>query len=215
MHMTHARTMVAMVVFSVALMPIVSACGGGGGSCAKVQPCGGDVLGNWAISGACFNNAALNMDIGMSCPGASINITAFNLTGSARFNADLTYNTTGTATISLRETIPVSCLTAGSVALTCAELDQQLQEDIAANPGTTQTGHCEGSNICTCTVTNGPQTISETGTYATSGTTLTFTDSAGSISSNGYCVQGNELHIVQFDMTMPMGTIQADTVLTR
>ena len=90
-----------------------------------------------------------------------------------------------------------------------------MQADIAANPSTVQTAHCAGSSICTCTVTNGPQTTSETGTYTTSGTTLTITDSDGSISSNGYCVQGNELHIVQLDMTMPMGTIEADTVLTQ
>ena len=215
MHMTHARTMVAMVVFSAALMSMVSACGGGSGSCGKVTPCGGDVVGNWTISGACFNAAALNMDIGMSCPGATVSITALSVSGSVSFNADLTYTTVGTASISVRETIPASCLAAGGGTLTCAQLDQQIQQDIAANPSSTQSGHCEGSSICTCTVTNGPQTTSETGTYTTSGTTLTFTDSAGSISSNGYCVQGDELHVVQLDMTMPMGTIQADTVLTR
>ena len=213
--MTDTRTTVAMVVFSVALMPIVSACGGGSGSCAKVAPCGGDVIGNWTISGACFNAAALNMNIGMSCPGATFNITALSVSGSASFNADLTYTTAGTATISLQETIPVSCLTAGGTALTCAELDQQLQADIAANPSSTQTAHCEGSSVCTCTLTNGPQTTSTTGTYTTSGTTISFTESDGSTSSSGYCVQGNELHIVQLDMMMPMGTIQADTVLTR
>ena len=82
-----------MVVLSAALMPIASACGGGGGSCAKVAPCGGDVTGNWTISGACFNAAALNMNIGMSCPGAAVNIRVFSVTGSASFNADLTYTT--------------------------------------------------------------------------------------------------------------------------
>ena len=204
-----------MVVLSVALAPIVSACGGGGGTCAKVAPCGGDVIGNWTISDACFNTAALNMDLGMSCPGATFNITGLSVSGSASFNADLTYTTTGTTSISVQETIPVSCLTSGGVTVTCEQLDQQLQQDIAANPSSLQTGHCTGSSSCTCTITSGPQTTSGTGTYTTSGTTLTITESDGSISSNGYCVQGNELHIVQFDMTMPMGTIQADTVLTK
>ena len=46
MHMTQTKGLVAMVVLSLALMPIVSACGGGSGSCGKVAPCGGDVVGN-------------------------------------------------------------------------------------------------------------------------------------------------------------------------
>ena len=49
-----------MVVLSLALAPIVSACGGGmAGAAAKVAPCGGDVIGNWTVSGACFNSAAV------------------------------------------------------------------------------------------------------------------------------------------------------------
>ena len=56
---------------------------------------------------------------------------------------------------------------------------------------------------------------SETGTYTTSGTNITTTDSAGSSSISAYCVQGNELHMLQVDMTMAMGKIQADLVLTK
>jgi hypothetical protein len=215
MHMTHARTMVAMVVFSAALMPMLSACGGGGGSCGKVTPCGGDVVGNWTVSGACLDSATLNMELGMSCPGAAISISRVNVSGSARFNVDLTYTVTTAASFTAQETIPASCLSSGGLTLTCAQLDQQLQQDIAADPSTFQSAHCSGSSSCTCTFTVAGEAQTETGTYTTSGTTFTTTASDGSISSNGYCVQGNELHIVQFDMTMPMGKIQADTVLTK
>jgi hypothetical protein len=213
--MTQTKGLAAMVLFSLALTPMVSACGGSSGSCGKVQPCGGDVVGNWRISGACLDSAALSMDIGMACPGATINISLVNVSGSASFNADLTYTVTQSASFTAQETIPASCLTSGGLTLTCAQLDQQLQQQIAMDPSTFQSARCSGSSSCTCTFTIAPQTSTDTGTYTTSGTTLSITSSDGSTSSNGYCVQGNEFHIVQFDMTMPMGKIQADTVLTK
>ena len=57
--------------------------------------------------------------------------------------------------------------------------------------------------------------MTESGTYITSGTTITTTDSTGASSSSYYCVQGNELHMLQVDMTMAMGKVQADIVMTK
>jgi len=198
-----------------ALVSTVSSCGGGSGSCGKVQPCGGNVVGTYNISGACFDNAALTMDIGMDCPGATVNISGLKVSGNASFNADLTYSVNETISASLSETIPPSCLTTNGVTLTCAQLDQSIQAVLVQNPGTYQSAHCSGSSTCTCTFTLAPQTMSETGTYTTSGTTITTTDSTGASDSSSYCVQGNELHMVQVDMTMAMGKIQGDLVFTK
>jgi hypothetical protein len=203
-----------MLVSSLALATIAASCGSGSGSCGKVQPCGGDVVGSYSISAACYDNAALNLQIA-DCPGATVKISSINVSGSASFTADLTYSVSETVTASASETIPASCLTTNGITLTCAQLDQAVQQLLIDQSGMFQSIHCAGSGSCTCNFTLAPQVTSESGTYTTSGTTITTTDSAGGISSSEYCVQGNELHLVQVDMTMPMGTIQADLVLTK
>jgi hypothetical protein len=213
--MTHSNNVVASVLFSAALGLTMFSCGGGSGSCGKVQPCGGDVVGNYNVSAACFDNAALTMQIGMDCPGASANISGLNVSGNGSFNADGTYSITETVSASVSETIPPSCLTMSGITLTCAQLDQALQQLLIQSPGTYQSAHCSGSTSCTCTFVLAAQTTTDTGTYTTSGTTITTTDSAGTSSSSSYCVQGNEFHMLQVDMTMAMGKVQADIVLTK
>jgi hypothetical protein len=208
------------VLFSIALTPILATCGGSSGSCGKVAPCGGDVVGNWTINGACLNSAALTMNLVATCPGASISVSSLSVHGDASFNADLTYSVTETVSVSATETIPTSCLQLGGITLTCAQLDQSLQDSIAADPTMYQSAHCSGSATCTCSFTLAPRTMTETGTYATSGTTITTTASDGTSASSDYCRQGNELHLVSLNMTMPMGAmgqanIDADTVLTK
>ncbi len=213
--MTPTKYAVATVVFSAALGLTMLSCGGSSGSCGKVQPCGGNVVGSYSVSVACFDNAALTMEIMADCPGASINISGLNVSGNASFNADLTYSITETISASLSETIPASCLTMSGVTVTCAQLDQEIQSVVAQSPGTYQSAHCSGSSSCTCSFVLAPQATSETGTYATAGTTITTTDSTGTPSSTSYCVQGNELHMLTVDMTMPMGKVSADLVLTK
>jgi hypothetical protein len=215
--MTQTKYVVAMAAVSAALGLTMLSCGGSGGSCGKVQPCGGNVVGNYNISGACFDSAALSMEIMADCAGASISISSFNVSGNASFNADMTYSITETiSSASLSEMIPASCLTTSGITVTCAQLDQQIQAVVAQNPDTYQSAHCAGSSSCTCTFALAPQTTSETGTYTTSGAMITTTDNLGTASApTSYCVQGNELHMLTVDMTMPMGKVSADLVLTK
>jgi hypothetical protein len=187
-----------------ALASGVSSCGGGNGSCGKVMACGGDVVGSYTITAGCINNAALNMEIG----GTSV-------TGTGSFNADMTYTVTEMIKLSAVETIPTSCFSTGGITPTCAQLDQELQAEIAAGSSSISSGHCTGGSTCTCTFTLPAQTNTETGTYTTSGTTITMTSSTGKVSTDSYCVQGNELHVMSVDMTMPMGAVQADIVFKK
>ena len=123
--MTQTKSTVAAVVFSAVLGLTTLSCGGGSGSCGKVQPCGGSVVGNYSISVACFDDAALTMDLGMDCPGGTVKISGLNVSGNASFNADMTYSITETiSSASLTETFPPSCLTTGAITLTCAQVDQ-------------------------------------------------------------------------------------------
>ena len=217
--MTFNKHIVKVVVFASVLTPIVSACGGGSGSCGKVSACGGDVVGNYNISAGCINNAALNMQLVANCPGATANASGVKVTGSGSFNADLTYSTTETLTASFSETIPASCLTTTSngitITLTCAQLDQAIQQLVQQDPTTIQSAHCAGANSCTCSFTLAGQTTTEMGTYTTLGTTITMTSSTGTVTTDSYCVQGKDLHVMSFDMTMPMASAQADIVFTK
>jgi hypothetical protein len=197
---------------ALALAPILSACGGGAGSCGKVGACGGDVVGTYTISAGCVNTAALNMQIIEGCAGAKINSYNTSITGSGSFNADMTYTLNETVTLSASETLPASCLTQDGLTLTCAQVDALLQSAILQDPTVFKSAHCTGSSSCTCTFTLAPQTMTQTGTYTTAGTTLTTLSSTGTPGSNEYCVKGNELHVMQVDMTMPMAVIQSDIV---
>jgi hypothetical protein len=202
---------------SLTLASGVSSCGGGSGSCGKVAACGGDVVGSYTISAGCINNAALNMAIGSSssCPGLTLSASGVSVTGSGSFNADMTYTTTETVKLSAVETIPTSCFSTSGITPTCAQLDQELQTEIASGSSSISSGHCSGASTCTCTLTLPAQTMTETGTYTTSGTTITMTSSTGKVSTDSYCAQGNELHIMSVDMTMPMGAVQADIVFKK
>src|SRR5262245_50667459 len=215
--MTDAKRMV-VVGCSVALAAMLSACGDEAGNCGKVQPCGGNVVGNYNVIAACTTDPTGGMDFGINCPEAVVVTPAISITGSASFNADLSYTLTRTVSATAPVTFPPSCLAqlTGGITLTCEQINQAVPLLIASMPGVIQAATCSGSGAtCTCTVTLVPQTTSESGEYNTSGTTLTtIVDSTGTVYGGQYCVQGNALHYIQVDAAMPM-TIIADTVLTR
>ena len=197
------------VLFSMALTA-VSSCGGGSGSCGKVAPCGGDVVGNYNITSACLTLSSMDMPL-EGCPGATVNTSGIRVSGSASFNADMTYTLNETISASASETIPASCLTMNGITLTCQQLDQAIQQLVTENPGVFQSAHCSGASSCICSFTLAPVTTNDSGTYTTSGTTLTLSGGGG----GEYCVQGNELHLISIDMTMPMATMNGDIVLTK
>jgi len=213
-----------LLLLSVAAAPVLSTCGSSsGGSCGKVAPCGGDIVGNWTITGACVNNAAVTMQIAQVLPGcttATGSTSSIHATGSASFNTDMTYTLTETLSASGQATIPPSCLQVSGFNITCAEADLLLQQFIATTPMGIQSAHCSGTQSCVCDFTLAPTTTSETGTYSTTGTTLITTANTGTVNSVDYCVQKNELHMVAVDTTMPMGpmgqvNIDADTVFRK
>ena len=207
--MTQTKRGFLSVLFSMALTA-VSSCGGSSGSCGKVAPCGGDVVGNYNITSACLTLSSMDMPL-EGCPGATVNASGIRVSGSASFNADMTYTLNETISASASETIPASCLTMNGITLTCQQLDQAIQQLVTENPGVFQSAHCAGASSCTCSFTLAPMTTNTSGAYTTSGTTLTLSGGGG----GEYCVQGNELHLISIDMTMPMATMNGDIVLTK
>jgi hypothetical protein len=197
--------------------------GGGGGSCGKVEACGGDIKGVWTVANSCVDSTALMTQIppaiSAMCPTAQVTTARVNTTGSYTFNADLTYTTmlsqTGTGTVD----VPQSCLTLVS---DCSGLTAFIQLALTLSPvPSVQSITCAGSAGCVCTIVPVPVNTNDTGTYSTAGNMLMTRSSAGFAISRNYCVQGlRELHFMTLDQTMNTGpagqpTITADIVARR
>jgi len=186
--------------------------GGGGGNSATcgVDPCGGDVVGNWKASSSCVDHATLSMDIVAgamrSCPTVSLGAVSMIPSGTLSLAADMSF--TGTLAVSTTFDInyPPACVNGA----TCAQATQTMQTIVGTN-GITSVS-CAGTGGCTCTTAQSIEIINATGTWATSGTTLTF---AGAPGGDGpYCVQGSALHLVGYDLAT-MTRIVSDFVLTK
>jgi hypothetical protein len=166
--------------------------------CGQVQPCGGDIVGNWTIAGACVDpDAITNEDVESVkdlCPTLTYK-TSYQASGSASFTAaNYTFdiNQTVTATID----VPQSCLTAFS--LTCTDLDGILQSMVGGGADA-PTVSCSGSNGCTC-ILSAPADITESGTYTTDGNMLYTTPAGGGTGEvSPYCVDGSTLHVIQMN----------------
>ncbi|HKA89735.1 MAG TPA: hypothetical protein VKE22_18865 [Haliangiales bacterium] len=185
------------------------ACGSSGsGTCGKVAPCGGNVVGDWTIDDACLSFTA--SPLGSFCPSGTVDAAGIGASGMFSFRSDLTYSTTITLSGGLAITIPESCLTVQGVTLTCAQLDQALKQALIQNPNPAiQAVSCQGIGGCVCTIQIKPQTSTSSGTYATSGTSLTL--DGGSPST--YCVQASELHVMSTSMSMGSLNASGDVVM--
>lgn len=184
MLMTNLARFVGIVAVSVA----ISGCGGGGGggSCGNAS-CGGDLTGTWGFTSACIDTnvlkqAFLSGSMG-ACTQASVSAN-LSPTGTISLNTDGTYALAltlgGTTTIN----IPTSCLNGA----TCADLDAALQAEISTEPSI-QSISCTGTSTCACVEVPAPETSNETGTYTTSGSTLTTTPTGASPDMASYCVK--------------------------
>ena len=195
-----------VLVFSS--LSFVVACGGntegGGGSCGKVQPCGGNLVGTWDITATCIDTKAVSdgllsqLTALTGCGELSLESSHADQTGTATFNADMTFTSTRTATYDATIAVPKSCITQGGFTLTCGQVNQLIAQFAGAQVGTVDCKDATGG--CSCKLTTPSQTQTDAGNYSVSGTKIT----SGSASASGdYCVQGNELHIIALDPMSP------------
>jgi len=171
----------------------------GGGTCGKVSACGGDIVGNWAIQDFCVDDSLFAGVDDSSCPESTQSVS-FEASGSAAFNADLTYAVSLVQSFSVKYGFPRSCLTSGGVTLTCEQLEDGIQNQISM-PDSPFAGATCGSTSggCSCTFDTPPVTTSESGTYTTSGSTVSTMPMGGSADSGEYCVDGGTLHLIARD----------------
>jgi hypothetical protein len=199
---------------------VTSGCGGEGGqtrgSCGKVEPCGGDVVGNWKAAGSCFDPAAvlaqLGNEVGIDCPaGAMMTMTSSTLdrTISATFAAEGTYAGMSATTGTLAFDVPRACV----VGRTCADLDGALAPLI--QPGVIfDAASCTGDTTCSCSIT---ENLGDTqsGTYTVSGSVLETMPSTASVATRtNYCVSGNLMHFINVDPAPPPGSSPPPTIIS-
>jgi hypothetical protein len=153
----------------------------GGVNCnAVTTACGGNVVGTWKFTQTCLS---ASQDLSSTCPGASA-IYDYTFSGTATYNADGTFSSTGTVSALVHEHFPSGCMPFGS---TCAELGQMAMD---AGTGSCSTDSAGG---CNCDAVTPATSTDATGTYKASGGTLT-TMHDGTTTLASYCVEGSLLY---------------------
>jgi hypothetical protein len=171
---------------------------GGPNKCGQVQPCGGDVVGDWTIAGACVDPDAITNDdiesVKTLCPTLTYK-TSYKASGSASFTStNYIYDIQQTVTAIID--VPASCLK--NFNLTCADVDMLLEQQVGSGADA-PTVNCSGSGGCTC-ILSAPANIAESGTYTTDGNSL-YTTPTGSDAAEAtpFCVDGSTLHVIQMN----------------
>ena len=207
------------VVLGVAVA-VVAGCssGSGGGAfnvggatrCGQIEPCGGDLTGTWAFTTGCVTSLGFKEAVSgaaSSCSGETVAVTGVSVSGTMTFNADGTYVASALSkqgTYSLN--VPASCLNGTA----CSTVASSLEAS-----GEFETASCSGVAGCACTAVQTPITVTESGSYTISGSTVTMASTTGS-STVSYCVDGSTFHLLDTStMSMgPMGqaAIDEDTI---
>jgi hypothetical protein len=171
-----------------------SGVGGGGGSggsaasCTGVETaCGGDVVGTWAIVKVC--DLFLITPGTPLCTGIEYIQSALTETGTVTFGADGTVTEDLTGTGTLREVVPSTCF---EVLGTCAEIDARYQMVVGQGVYTSAGCASAASGSCECSAAF-RTTATVSGTYTTSGSTLTLMNTTNTSSPASYCVQGSTM----------------------
>ena len=202
----------------------LAGCGGGGGAattcgvgqrcdggsdvdvsstaCGSVQPCGGDVVGDWTFVDACesaanvaaFRATFATMAAESWCPSQTLVDRKPSASGSLLFDAQGTYALTLAFGGYLDINLPAQCLAGVSCEDTTAGLQAQIDAGAYPMPNVSSIS-CSGTSSCLCRATvNSPR--SDSGTYAVSGNVLTLTATSGIVTDKDYCVRGGTLHIL-------------------
>jgi hypothetical protein len=168
-------------------------CGDGGSSdpfqCGRIEPCGGDVFGNWEMVSGCVNGDAAAAEV-MSVLGAScqrvIAGSGISLYGTLTFMADLTYATDAYFGGVVFPYISENC----RGGRTCAEVQAFLGLE-----GLMVLECLERGSGCDCSIGLVPTQFRPGGTYLTTGTTLEMRPEGSAAWTREYCVTGSQLHI--------------------
>jgi hypothetical protein len=175
-------------------------------------------VGTWKLGSSCIlDSSLLGIDATELCATATLVVKKVGGTAEVTYKADHTYVSTGSIAIDTTLTVPTTCFLAGK---TCADLKAAYAQAMLADPTLTRTTCSPAGSACVCDLQLTAD-ASESGTYSTNLTSLSTIPAGQTVAStDDYCVQGNELHSISIDMTMPVGPmgmakIAGDLVFTR
>jgi hypothetical protein len=191
-------------ILLIVLLGALCACGGttttqssgGSGSppaCGEPQ-CGGDIVGTWLVTQSCLSVSATATMSGCSEP-LTVSGSDYVISGTLELRGDGTFTqTTNSLSVSMQEKFPAACLKFGSVTMTCAQLDQAMQQQASVTDGGLPSLRCvdAGDGGCMCSGTMTSQNGSVTGTYTVSQGILTRVSGTATYQSD-YCVRGTNL----------------------
>jgi hypothetical protein len=161
----------------------------GSGSCTSVKGCGGDVTGTWTISGFCLQPSDTNST--QACGTVNIHASAGTATGTVTFNSDGTQSQNISVVADETALFPTSCVNSAAA---CTQAEAATNAQAGAS-----NAHCSFSSAgCSCAF-KVTQSISNSGTYRISGTSLTFQNTGESPETDPFCVSGNKLTLQTSD----------------
>jgi hypothetical protein len=177
--------------------------GGSSNLACGVTPCGGNLVGNWSLTGGCIDKTSLEAQLQQDsyCPTLTLNSVTMTESGTVTFTVT-NYSVAANRTITFSENVPLICIDPA----TCADLEYAYSTD-----PTIQSVSCTGTTLCTCLLTLLPQSGSEQGTYTTAGSSLITTPAGGTAATSAYCVQGGTLHLLGLDTA---GQVNSDQTAT-
>jgi hypothetical protein len=148
-----------------------------GTMCPALDPCGGDVVGTWDVSGGCFS---ADLSAIMMCPGARASGSGMGR-GRVTFDASGIAHRVAQSEVDILVTVPAVC--AGFVG-GCSGIETRIR---MATPDAACTTESDGSCLCQARQT---RTIDDTDTYTISGNEI-----VGGTSGHhwAYCVSGSSL----------------------
>lgn len=174
--------------------------GGAGTTQCGVNACGGNLVGTWKYSNTCSPTAFGD------CAGETIDASGVHRVGTLTFNANGTYSTTVTDSGTFILDLATACLSG----LACTDVQSAF---LGQSPATVSSATCSATATgCHCLLGALGTQQTDTGTYSTSGTSVTLSSSTGGVDTDAYCVTGSILHLIYSDSTPAMPD---ESVLTK
>lgn len=189
--MTVTATTTHFTMFAI----VLTTSGQSAGSCDnfadEFEACGGDLEGTWEFTLGCADIALADIfgednELAM-CDGTTLEAT-IDLSGTATFTADGTYESEITQDFSFTIGVPESCLGNGAM---CSA----LMGDDEDSPTVT-----EVNGVCMLSMDPPAQMQSEAGSYELEGDTLIMTEEGEEPEESTYCVDGSTVTVRQVEV---------------
>ncbi len=189
-----------LVVTEVVLCTVLLvACGGSGNTsvtCNTLSPddCGGSISGTWALQSQCGSASVPLTGLPTACTGSALTATPATPSGTASFTSG-SYNANLEVSFAVATKLSAACVSTlapgADVATTCNDIAQASSGNGLELSCTAANGGCDCSGTAA-------QTLTESGTYATSGSQVTLTPTQSSSSSTSpttttYCARNDHL----------------------